>query len=474
MRRIFILCTFLFSASLLSCGQINERGYEISFTISGLQDSSVYLAYHLGEKQYIKDTVTLNSKGYGYFSGKENLPEGIYMIVMPGKNYFQILIGSDQYFSITCSYPDFLSTLKFSGSEENIAFLDYQKEWISLQQKATQIINRLQNNKQNSDSLKILTEKRQSHEEMMKEYLRSVINDNHGNLLAVIAKALLPVEIPAASVPSGSRNPDSLRWILNYNYSKDHFFDNIDLTDEKLVRTPILHSKLKVFFTNVVIQSPDSINKEIEIIISKCENSYKVFQYVSVFLFNHFKESEIMGHDAVLVKLADDIYLPGKADWVSDEFIEDLRKQVDRIRPSLIGRKGENLIMDSYKGIFVSLYDVEASYIILYFWEPDCGHCNVTTPKLRTYYNEAKEKGIEVFAVCTGNDREKWEKYITDNNLNWINGWDPERRSNFDFFYNVQSTPVLYILDRDKSIIAKKLSIDDIPSFIENHKRFFR
>ena len=113
---------------------------------------------------------------------------------------------------------------------------------------------------------------------------------------------------------------------MNYNYNKDHFFDNIDLTDERLLRTPILYARLNTFFTNVVIQSPDSINKEIDKIIQKCQSNYKVFQFVSVFLFNHFRESEIMGHDAVMVKLADDIYLSGKADWVSKEFKDDLQK----------------------------------------------------------------------------------------------------------------------------------------------------
>ena len=62
-----------------------------------------------------------------------------------------------------------------------------------------------------------------------------------------------------------------------------------------------------------------------------------------------------MGHDAVMVKIADDIYLSGKADWVSKEFKDDLRKQIDLIRPNLIGKKAENIVMDSYKGIFVSL-----------------------------------------------------------------------------------------------------------------------
>jgi thiol-disulfide isomerase/thioredoxin len=223
-----------------------------------------------------------------------------------------------------------------------------------------------------------------------------------------------------------------------------------------------------------VIQSPDSINREIDKLIAKCQGNSKVFQFVAVFLFNHFRESEIMGHDAVVVKLADDIYLSGKADWVSKEFKDDLRKQVELLRHNLIGMKAENLVMDSYKGIFVSLYDVEKEFTILYFWEPNCGHCKEATPKLKAYYEKAKNEGIEVFAVCTTSDKPAWTKYIEENGLTWINGWDPDRSSHFDYFYNVQTTPMVYILDRNKKIIAKKLAVEDIQSFIENYRKYFK
>ena len=452
----------------------SKSGYEIEITLDGLPDSTVFLAYHLGDKQYIKDTLKLDRSGHGVFNGKEALPQGLYMVVFPGKKYFEILISADQNFSARCVYSDYSNTLKFTGSDENSAFLIYQKNWMQMQQKAGDIAKRVQNNRQNSDSVKILVAEQKAMEAKMISYLKTVIRENNSNLLSVLVKAMLPPDIPEFTVPVVVSNPDSLRWILNYNFNKDHYFDNIDLTDERLLRTPILYARLNTFFTSVVIQAPDSINKEIDRIVKKCEGNYKVYQFVAVFLFNHFRESEIMGHDAVLVKLADDIYLSGKADWVSKEFKDDLRKQVDLIRPTLIGKKAQNIVMDSYSGIFVSLYDIHKDFTILYFWEPDCGHCKEATPKLKAYYGKAKASSIEVFAVCTQSDKQKWTQYIEENKLVWINGWDPQRTSHFDLYYNVQSTPMIYILDKNKVIIAKKLSVDDIGPFIENYRKLVR
>ena len=396
------------------------------------------------------------------------------MIVLPGRKYFEILISDNQRFSLSCTFSDYFNTLKFTGSKENSAFVEYQKNWVTMQQTAIAISKRIQNNKQNNDSLKILGSVQKLQEENMKAYLKSVVKANEGNFLGTLVKGLLPIDIPKFTIPIGYKNPDSIRWVLNYNYNKDHFFDNIDLNDERLIRTPLLYSRLDSFFTNVLVQSPDTINKEIDKLINKCSSNYKMFQFVSVYLFNHFRESEIMGHDAVMVKIADDIYLSGKADWVTREFKDDLRKQIDLIRPNLIGKKAENMVMDSYKGIFVSLYDVEKDFTVLYFWEPNCGHCQEATPKLKAYYDKPKDYSLEVFAVCTTADKEKWTKYIEDNKITWINGWDPKRISHFDFYYNVQSTPTIYVLDKNKKIIAKKLAVEEIGPFIDNYRKFFK
>lgn len=461
---LLIINVFLFSQS--------KNGYEISVRLTGLGDSTLYLAYHYGDKQYLKDTLKLDKTGYGVFKGKESLPQGIYLIVLPGKKYFEILVPDDQFFEVKCSYPDFFNTLSFSGSAENSAFIEYQRNWIKLQSKSAELAERYQKNKNNNDSLRILQEARIKHEEKMKEYLLEVENKNKGSLLAMLVRAMMPVEIPEFNIPQGSKNPDSLRYMLAYYYNKEHFFDNIDFSDERILRTPIFHSKLDTFFRNVVIQLPDSINKEIDKLFARIGNNYKMFQYAAVYLFNHFRESEIMGHDAVIVKLADDIYLSGKADWTTQEWRDNLRKEVDRIRPNLIGVKAHDLIMNTFNNVFVSLNEIKKDFVILLFWEPDCGHCKEAVPKLRDYYEKNKDKSIEVFAVCTQPDREKWEKFIQENKLYWINGWDPMRTTRYDYYYNVTSTPLIYILDKDKKIIAKKLPVESVESFINDYRKY--
>ncbi|MBE0674557.1 MAG: redoxin domain-containing protein [Bacteroidales bacterium] len=473
MKKLLLLLTIPFLMVIAEC-QLPDKGYNFQVRVTGLSDSKLYLAYHLGNRQYIKDSLTIDDKGIGVFFGDVTLDQGVYIMVLPGNRYFEFLITEDQVFSISCKIDDLLNSVSFQGSTDNTSFSEFQKEWASLHKKSELLRSRIAAAGNNADSIRVLTDATRLHENEMKAYMKKTIDENNGNYVAALIKAMMPVEVPDFKIDEGLPNRDSLQWIMSYNYNKDHFFDNFDPGDERLLRSPMYHNKIEYYFTNVVLQYPDSLNKAVDKILQMAGRNPKTFQYTSVYLFNHFRESTIMGHDAVIVKIADEVYLSGKADWASEEFITNLKRDVDKIRPSLIGNKAINLTMETYKHGIQALEFIDAEYVVLYFWEPDCGHCKEATPILRDFYNKQKQNGVEVFTVCTQPDRAAWEKYINDNQLTWINGWDPERSTHYDFFYNIVSTPTVFILDKNKTIIAKRLPVESIEAFIEAHRKFGR
>ena len=115
---------------------LKAENYKIEITIKGNENSIITIGYHLGDKQYIKDTITTDSKGYGIYSGDEILEQGLYIILLPDNRYFDIIIDKDQQFSISCSKDDIVGTMVINGSEENSNFIQYQRKWIKMQQYA--------------------------------------------------------------------------------------------------------------------------------------------------------------------------------------------------------------------------------------------------------------------------------------------------------------------------------------------------
>lgn len=467
LRRIitisFLIISFAYAGAQDSC--------LISLQFKGLGKSYVSLAYHLGDRQYIKDTIYTDKNGRALYN-EEVQEQGLYMIVFPDNNIFEFIVSDNQEFGIECNTDDIISSLRFTGSEENTAFISYRRKWMDFQESASEL--RLTMGEiSDIDSLNMLREKLRSMEKEMLKYIRDEADEYRGSIFSALLQSMLPLEVPEFNVPPDSGNTDSLRWVMSYHYNRDHFFDNTALNDPRLIRTPILHNKLKTYFSGILIQAPDSIMAVIPEVIARTEGNQETFRYVISFLFNHFRESQIMGHDAIVVMIAEEYYLSGKADWVDDKFLEDLSKDVAMIKPSLIGRKAVDITMETYSGVYKSLHDINSDFTILYFWEPDCGHCKTVTPELKKYYDSNRNNGIEVFAVCTQDDREEWEKYIAENGLEWINGWDPARSTGFDFYYNVRATPLIYVLNREKEIIAKKLPVANLEDFIKQYRRLY-
>ena len=450
----------------------SQPGYSIQVTVKDAPEAKIRLAYHVGRQQFVRDSLNTDKSGSCRFMGAEKLAPGVYMIVLPGNVFFEFMVSDDQYFDISCDIKDPVASLAFTGSEENSRFLAYQKKWKALQEEALKISTEIGNVNKAGGDVTALKARLNAQEKKMKDFLYKTARENEGTLLGAIARSIIPVDPPAPDIPAGTASRDSIARVLSYTWYKKHFFDNIDFSQPGLIRSPVLGGKLDQFFSQVVIQIPDSLIKEADRVLKSSSANEDVYQYVTVWLMNRYASSEIMGQDAIIVHLADSVYLAGRAPWASEEFLADLKKRVDRLRPNLIGLKAPELLMNSFSGHYVSLYDVEAEFTIVYFWEPDCGYCKVATPLLRDFYDANKDKGVQVFAVCTRQDREKWENYIVEKGLSWINGWDPQRLSRFDYYYNVESTPLIYVLDRDKKIIAKRLAAEDIPAFIESYRKY--
>ena len=129
MKKITILCALCaltllsFSQNIFNKQEKAKDNYKISGEIIGLQDSTVMLAYYFGGKQYAKDT-TESKNGKFIFTGKERLDGGMYLIVLPEKKWFDIII-SEQKFKFKTSLNNLVDNMQFTNSKENTPFYSY-------------------------------------------------------------------------------------------------------------------------------------------------------------------------------------------------------------------------------------------------------------------------------------------------------------------------------------------------------------
>jgi peroxiredoxin len=462
-RLIYILLLFIFGiATTDSIGQ--NEAFNLNIKVSGIKDSIIYLANYYGDKQYLKDSTNADASGKFSFKSQEPMPGGIYLIVLPGKRYFEVVVDKEQKFSMETEDAQLVEKMKVSGSEQNKMFYEYLRFIQQKQKEVEPLRQAFESTKENPDSSVFYREKINIIDKEVKEYKENFIKKNPGWLMSKLFKASTDPVIPDPPILE-SGEVDSL---FSFKYYKAHYLDNLDFSDDRLLRTPVFHNRLQYYLKNLTLQIPDSINKEADFIITKAKANKDVFRYVVNYITYTYETSNIMGMDAVFVHMAKNYYTPDQAFWVDSIQLYKIKDKAATLEPLLLGKKAQNLVMKDEKGKYQSLHDINAKYTILYFWDPDCSHCKKVTPKLADYYAKVKQQGVEVFAVCTEVETDKWKKFIEEYKLSWINVHDPDFRVNFRKMYDIQTTPVVYVLDEEKKIIAKKIGVEQLEEIMDN------
>src|SRR5690606_21565473 len=121
--------------------------------------------------------------------------------------------------------------------------------------------------------------------------------------------------------------------------------------------------------------------------------------------------------------------------------------------------------------LWKTLHSVQAKYTILAFWAVDCGHCKTEIPKLAKDLKTIKGKvDYKVFAVQTKDELYgQWCKFIVENDLSdFIHVYDPIHINNLKEKFDIYSTPVIYLLDQDKKILAKRVGAEQVVEILKN------
>jgi hypothetical protein len=483
---LFISLAILLSSFYI----ITAQGYEIKVKINGLQNSDIILGHYFNKPLYPDDTIHLNISGEGVFKGNKILPEGLYVIFLPTSKYFELILGKDQQFSVVVDTSDLINSLKFTGSTENEIFSDFQKYMVNKQE----VLKKCQNIIKTSQNAKEKDSARKKIQELGVERKNKIlkINSDHPELfVSIFLKSTLEIDVPEANKDKNGK----IDSIWQYLYYRSHYFDNFNISDARLLRTPLYEDKIIYYLDNVVPQIPDTLIKEVDFLIDKSRVDSSLFKFMLITLFNHYGKSNIMGMDAVQVHIADKYYITD-AWWSDKKFIDDLKERITILKPLLLNQIAPNIQLlfvpsDHFKaaendtalkryphaGSLFYINKVEADFTVLIFWEATCSHCKKAVPDMYKIYKDTLESmGVKIIAISTlfGEDgKEKWVDFVNQHQLyDWINAWNPYDYK-FKEIYDVRSTPQIFILNRKKEIIGKRIGPEDVTGLINAYKMQF-
>ncbi|MEO6917188.1 MAG: thioredoxin-like domain-containing protein, partial [Chitinophagaceae bacterium] len=271
--------------------------------------------------------------------------------------------------------------------------------------------------------------------------------------------------------------------VFAYQYYKGHYWDGISFSDDRLLRTPIFEPRLEKYFKDLVVPDPDSLNREIDIMLVKTGNSKEMYKFLLTYFVQRYINPEYMGQDAVFVHLFEKyINNNPKVDWFTEKYSKYMFERAYSLMANLIGQPAADLNFVDTSSKPAPLSGVKAAYTVICFWDPTCSHCKEVVPKVDSIFQAKwKNEGVKVYGVMVDGGKPAWLQFIRENGLkDWIHVYESQEQKDavtaagkpgYKQLYDVYQTPVLYLLDKDKRIIAKKLTYLQIDQLIDLKKK---
>ncbi len=489
--RAFLILFLIAAASSFSYSQ------KLRFKISNHKDTTVNLVRYLGKGLYYSDTAEMKN-GVVEFDGSKQ-KAGILGLFMPDQKMLEF-IYNDEEVSIEATYPDMMGTSKVKKSEENMIFHEYVRFMNTQRLKAENFNNQRKAYKPEDEEYKRLTKLMEEATEAVELKQQSIVAENPGKLVAKIVKMATDIKIPESPKDENGKVLDST---FKFNYYRKHYFDNFDFNDDRLVRTPIFHGKLAGYFgKDMMFPHCDSVIRYAFDLCDRLPEGSETYQYTVSWITSHYEKSKIMNMDKVFVWMAERYYCAKDSEgkpkgfWVPKESLDKICEKANTNRHLVFGVRPPNVVLrDTTDTQWRDYYSLKSEYTILYFWDPECGHCKKVTPKLETLYSKKlKDRNVEVFAVgkAIGDDFEKWKAFIRKNHLSFINVAVTDRlykdamdksdnqaklqellryttieSLNYQQTFDIFTTPRVFVLDKDKKIIGKGLTISQLEDLLD-------
>jgi thiol-disulfide isomerase/thioredoxin len=461
-------------AAMFSICKAQSQHFSVTMQASQYQSGIAYLTYHMGKNLSVEDSAAVNSKGFALFTGKRKLPPGIYALVLPGKlKSVDFLIDKEQVITVKIDTTDLLLKTVVTGSPANALLQQYQKNIATKAQLLEAEKKAYALSTTHADSALHEANYNRLNKEL-NDYRDNIIKAQPASMMAALLNAMKDPVLPNTKPQS---HTDSLQ---NYYYYKSHYWDGVTFMDDRIIRTPFFLPRLERYYRELIVPEADSIIKEADYQLLLARSCPEMYKFLLNWLTDEYIAPKYMGQDAVFVHLFEKYHSKGLSSWLNEKQMETVSRRAYMLMSNLIGAKAADLEMIDSTGKASTLYDVGADYTVVVFWDPTCGHCKEELPRLDSVYRANwKSHNVKMYGVLSADSKEdlkkEWLKYIGEHHLgDWINVYQTKetetaiaaaQKPGYRQLYDVTLTPTIYLLDKEKRIIAKKLTwqqLDDL------------
>ncbi len=450
---------WLFSLSIISNA---SEHFRLKIHMQNLTDKEIYLATYYGNSYQMVDTADVDKQGYALFYNRTSIPEGVYYLVLPNHVSVEFLLPEKQDLELSLNAANPGRSLLIKGSKQSETYADY----LTTLQTKDEILSKLRQqiiHDQLNDSIKYYRDKLEKTNEIIDSIVQDGIQQYPGSILKSYFQATVPVKNNLELLRNKKNLSDSIIWLSSLRYMQQHYLDNVNLADCRLLHTPILSEKIENYFDRIIPQDSASVCYWLNIILEKADSCNELKNFITGFLLSDVGKHTGVEYEKIYVYIARKYYLSNPDSPLAVMEKGMLKEKVNSIEAQWPGHRFPNLLLNVGNDQSQQLSDLVKKQSILIIWQDNCNVCNETINLLKSVTSTQKNQIITI----NENGQDNKQEALSDA---WIQTSDTGETLANNYHWYIPYLPVAYIVDEHLTIKNKLANLQAIKKFFQNEQ----
>lgn len=246
------------------------------------------------------------------------------------------------------------------------------------------------------------------------------------------------------------------------------YWYDVDFTDTTLVSSKAFSDKMVSYFYSFTDGDEhrfDSLSMAgLRVLLDKAKINMRAYENVLEFALNGYSS---MGRDAVVDYLLNYPQLAeGEITMEEGLRLDSISEPYQKVK---VGVQAPDFKGTTVDGKSYCLYDSQAQHILVVFWSTDCEYCHEFLTQIRKYLDLKSDFELVTFALAE--DKDDVVKTVKKMRLPGYHFYDELRWDSKAFLdYHITSTPTVFVLDENKTIVCKPYDWHELKDWLNKNK----
>lgn len=255
-------------------------------------------------------------------------------------------------------------------------------------------------------------------------------------------------------------------------YLVEHFWENFDFTNEKLIDRPDITEQGLVDYIGLMEYVDTYVfNNSLRNTVGLASKDSAMLEHFGHLFEKYFYEpnSPFRNEEAYIPVLEE----LGKSKVIGDASKSRYEFQLEMVKKNRVGNKANNFSYTLASGQTLNLYDLKSEYTIVIFSNPGCPTCKAVMQQLNLSesinkalsMNSQSRTMLTILTIYVDEDLDEWRSHLAEMPINWTHAYDKDNNISKNRLYDIKAIPTLYLLDKDKKVVQKDTSPNALESF---------